>query len=246
MRIVQTAKACGHNTNVNGNRLLRILSSTRSTSVDHHRHGAKDHEMSLPATETTSIGQEFILWASQLKPAQYPQADAEKLIAFRFWISRLSIKQADRIANEVAKLCALPGFSRGWFRENLSNPKPGTHPDKMMTYFGLAVYERWNIQHHLRLLSWIKAPRWNGNEEFGWLLYLYLVEAGFTELPGEFLLDSPSKRAIIIERTIREAYSQDYDLLIALTREIIYLQNNNLETYSKKRSNLKNASPARV
>ncbi|MCX6064356.1 MAG: hypothetical protein NT121_01160 [Chloroflexi bacterium] len=61
-----------------------------------------------------------------------------------------------------------------------------------------------------------------------------LLEAGFTDLPGEFLMDPPKKRAEIIEKTIYEAYIQEYDLLVALTREIIFLQQCNSNARASK------------
>ena len=180
--------------------------------------------MSKLSLSLSTLGLEFKQWVTGLKPGDYPKVDVEKWVSFRFWISCLSANNAGRVAFEIAKLCALPGFDLTWFRSTLQQTEADTHTVHMLTYFSLALYQCWNNQPQLEIQSWLNSSHWNRNSKFGWQLYMSLVEAGFTDLPGEFLMDPHKKRAEIIEKTIREAYTQEYDLLVALAREIIFLQ----------------------
>lgn len=177
------------------------------------------HSLSL-----STLGLDFKQWVAGLKTGDYPEIEVEKLVSFRFWISSLSVKSAGRVAFKIVKLCALPDFDLTWFRSTLQQTEADTHIVHMLTYFGLALYQSWNNQSQLEILSWLNSPQWNRNNKFGWQLYMRLLEAGFIDLPGEFLMDPPKKRAEIIEKTIRKAYTQEYDLLIALAPEIIFLQ----------------------
>jgi hypothetical protein len=170
------------------------------------------------------LGLEFKQWSARLKTENYLSDEFELLVTFRFWVSQMQTRQANQVAFEIAELCALPGFDLVWFQETLRQPGLHSHSSQMLTYFGLAIYERWDSLHHLKILSWMKTPNWKGNRDFAWQIYLGLVEAGFTDLPGEFLMDSAALRTLIIREAIKKAYTQDYHLLVALTREIIYLQ----------------------
>jgi hypothetical protein len=180
--------------------------------------------MQIGYPDPIKLGVEFKQWSAGLRTENYGPNEFELLVTFRFWVSRMQTRQANQMAFEIAELCALPGFDLIWFQETLRQPGLHSHSSQMLTYFGLSIYERWDSQHHLKILSWMKAPNWNGNRDFAWQIYLGLVEAGFTDLPGKFLMDSAAFRTLIIRETIQKAYSQDYHLLVALTREIIYLQ----------------------
>jgi hypothetical protein len=180
--------------------------------------------MQIGYPDPIKLGVEFKQWSASLRTENYGPNEFELLVTFRFWVSRMQTRQANQMAFEIAELCALPGFDLIWFQETLRQPGLHSHSSQMLTYFGLSIYERWDSQHHLKILSWMKAPNWNGNRDFAWQIYLGLVEAGFTDLPGKFLMDSAAFRTLIIRETIQKAYSQDYHLLVALTREIIYLQ----------------------
>lgn len=180
--------------------------------------------------EPYSLGQEFKSWARRLCPRDYPQVDAEKLLAFRTWIGCLPNAQTERLALEIARLCRMPGFNMDWFRQTLRQPEPGCHQTLMLVLFGLATYQRWTSLHHLQILSLIGKPQWRRDKVFGWQLYMLLVEAGFTKMPGEFLMASSTVRDEIIDKTIREAYERDYTLLVALTREILFLKYYNDQT----------------
>jgi hypothetical protein len=186
--------------------------------------------MLLDAIEPYTLGQEFKSWARRLCPRDYPQVDAEKLLAFRTWIGFLPNAQTERLALEIARLCRMPGFNLEWFRQTLRQPEPGCHQTLMLVMFGLATYQRWTSQHHLQILALVGTPKWRRDKAFGWQLYMLLVEAGFTSLPGEFLMASPAVRDEIIDKTIREAYQRDYTLLVALTREILFLKYYNDQT----------------
>jgi hypothetical protein len=190
--------------------------------------------MLLELLEPFSLGLEFKHWAAQLSARDYPQADIETLLAFRTWVGQLPDSQTERMAQEIARVFCLPGFSLDWFQENLRHPQPGSHQSRALVYFGLSVYQRWTCLHHLQILAWIKNPKWRRKKEFGWQLYLLLVEAGFTSMPGEFLMAPNTVRAGIIEKAIRQAYEQDYILLVALTREILFLQSYNSRAKSKQ------------
>ncbi len=179
--------------------------------------------MLLSYPEKRKLGQEFKQWADSLKPETI-DADIETVIGFRVWVSQLPDMDAAQVALEMADLCRLPGFDVVWFRENLIQPEPGLPPASMMVYFGLALYKRCDMQYLMRLMGWLDAPRRRENREFGWQIYQRLVEAGFTRLPGEFLWDPPEKRHKVIESTIRSAFRQNYPLVVALTREVIYLE----------------------
>jgi hypothetical protein len=173
--------------------------------------------------EKVKLGREVKQWSVGLA-ARSPRPDVEALTTLRAWLSRLTDREAGGVALEMVELCRLPGFDLAWFHEILRRPQPGSPAERMMAYFGLAIYQRWNTTHHQRITGWLDAPRRTGNREFGWQIYLRLVEAGFTRFPGEFLLDPPARRRAIIENTIRSAYTLNYDLLAALTREVIFLE----------------------
>lgn len=179
--------------------------------------------MTIRYAERIQLGNELKQWSVGLA-ARSLAPDMAALVTYRAWLSRLTDSEAAQVALEMAELCRLPGFDLAWFRDNLRRPAPGCPADRMMAYFGLAIYERWNSVHHQRITGWLDAPRRHHNREFGWQIYLRLVEAGFTRFPGEFLLDPPKRRHAIIENTIRSAYALNYDLLAALTREVIFLE----------------------
>ena len=173
--------------------------------------------------ETEKLGQEFKHWANGLRPGMVG-ADSEALMGFKVWALQLSDIDAAQLAIEMAELCRLPGFDLAWFRENLLKPTTGMPGTSMMVYFGLAQYERKNMHHILRLLGWLDAPQKRENRAFGWQIYLRLVEAGFTRLPGELLWESPDRYYPVIEAAIRAAFRQNYPLVVALTREVVYLE----------------------
>lgn len=180
--------------------------------------------------ETWPISQEYKYWASRVKPEYYPDIDKEKIISFRSWINKLPDRQTERLALEISKLCKLPGFNLDWFREFLIHPDTGSSQDRMLLLFGLAVYESWTTLYQQKVLSWLYIPSLSKNQSFGWNLYLHLVEAGFSQFPGEFLFSPNSSRTEIIENTIREAFTQDTALVIAISREVLFLQQHNLST----------------
>jgi hypothetical protein len=135
--------------------------------------------------------------------------------------------RTEHVAFEIAGLCMQPGFDLGWFRDALRHPEYGSPQSRTVVFFGLAVYQRWTCQDHMQILSWIGNPHRRRNKDFGWQLYLLLVEAGFTSIPGEFLMAHDAVRAGIIEKAIIQACELDFHLLVALTQEILFLQNHN-------------------
>ena len=179
--------------------------------------------MYLSTPERRKLGQEFKQWAETLRPDRIG-ADIETLVGFRVWVGQLPDMDAAQVALEMARLCRLPGFDLAWFRENLIKPAPGTPSASMMVYFGLALYQRKNMDYLMRLLGWLDDPLQRENREFGLQIYLRLVEAGFTRLKCEFLWDPPDRCYPIIEATIRSAFRQNYPLVVALTREVVYLE----------------------
>ncbi len=183
--------------------------------------------------DTLQLGREFKQWVARLKPENYPTAELEWLILLRFWVGRMSTRQAGQLAIEIAELSSLTGFDMTWFRSFLGKLQPNSHFARMLTYFGLAAYLRWDSRHHQKILSWLKSPDFTENQDFAWQLYLRLVEAGFTDFPGEFLMDSQERRRAIIMDTIQAAYFQDYSLLAALTREIIFLQQSGINLQAR-------------
>lgn len=173
---------------------------------------------------TSDLSMQLKRWASMLSPQSYPQVETARLQAFRVWVTRLDDEQAAQAARELAGLCALPGFDMQRLVETLQSPRIDSPSARMVLCFGLALYERWNNLPHLKLRSWLDRPRSRENREFGWQLYLRLVEASCANFPGEFLFASPGRRDEIIKKTIHEVYERDYPVLVALTREIIFLK----------------------
>jgi len=174
-----------------------------------------------------SPGQAYSRWAARLKPNICAQTERSKLIALRAWSGELTTTQAERIAMEIARLGCQGGSPEAWLMETLLQPEMASPQNRMALFFSLAVYERWTASQHLAVQTWLESPSSKAKRNFGWHVYLRLVEAGYARLPGEFLLAGPSRRHAIIIEAIRDACHRDPVLLTALSREVFFLQQKN-------------------
>lgn len=162
-------------------------------------------------------------WARRLDLSVY-RAHAEKIIGLQYWVNRLENREAGEIIRELSVFCKTAGFDMEWLSQALQASPPGPQGTDMLVFFCLALYERHINLAMASLQQWEKAPETAANQEFGWQLYLRMIESRMVEPAGELLFDSAHDRYQIVCSAIQLSLQKDYLGLVSLVQDILSLK----------------------
>lgn len=169
--------------------------------------------------ENRSSVEFFNQLVSTIRLKQYPYVPQHTFFEFRDWYRSLTDKQLGAVATEVFDFAKLS--HSGWYKSKNAylDANPNTHTNVMMVNLLLAVFQRNNLALVKKIMDYIEHPLWRGNAQFGWQLYMLMVEANVCEISGDFLLATERERKDIIQRELAKAIETSPQLLIALARE---------------------------
>lgn len=149
----------------------------------------------------------------------FPYVLAENIFELRDWIRHLDPKQGRDLITELLDFAADGKIKNRSFSVRDFEHDARSHAAKSMVNFTFAMYQRNNLLLLKKIKGYLRASSSKQHDQFGWQLYMLMVESGLCEISGEFLLAGNKERKVAIQNAIVSALADHPDMLIALARE---------------------------
>jgi hypothetical protein len=169
-----------------------------------------------------SVCREYRQWIAALDPGS-PEVCSTDLVRLKRWISTMPDRQLSTMLYEMEASCRMSGIEHDW----LCRIVTGSGVSGLQFYtlhLSLAYMRGSQFEPHRPVMAWMKNPDSARSREIAWQLYLKLVEAGAVNMPGDFLMAGKKRQRQVIHRSIRQVVNRDYSLVLAISRELLFLQ----------------------
>ena len=164
-----------------------------------------------PFKKQASLGNQLKTWAAGL------DADHQELSA---WLKGLSDQAADQLANDLSAFCRSQNLELSWLFDEKTAPELKNSLEEVLLLQTQSIFKAGQAQPLIAFHQWQAAPSKPENRAFTQKLFVQLVSAGLTSVPGDLLLASDKVRESHVLKAIQSALSENRAAVLGLLNEV--------------------------